>query len=72
MENEEESIIEKTQEVGMSVDHILDGKQEIVELLAGGMTERKLLLKELMITAYIGGFFAGTSHAHRDAERPEN
>lgn len=63
---------EKTQEVGMSIDTILEQKAEIVNVLTSDVVERKLLLKELMITAYIGGFFAGTNHAHRDSERHEN
>lgn len=72
MSTGETTIIDKTQEVGLSIDHMLQQKPEIVELLTGGMTERKLLLKEIMIMAYIGGFFAGTAHANKDPDRHEN
>ncbi len=69
MSSGDTTIIDRTQEVGLSVDHMLQQKPEIVELLTGGMMERKLLLKEIMIMAYIGGFFAGTAHANKDEGR---
>jgi hypothetical protein len=70
---------DKTQEVGLTVDTIMKEKREVIDVLANAgrrstdgeshNIERRLLIKELLITAYITGFFAGTSSAHRDLEK---
>jgi hypothetical protein len=72
---------DKTQEVGMTVDNLMKEKKEVIDALVGGHARRagdgddiarRLLLKELLITAYITGFFAGTSSAHRDIAKTES
>jgi len=52
-------MIDKTAEVGATIENILTQKGEIVKVLTNDVVERKLLLKELMMSAYIGGFFTG-------------
>lgn len=61
-----------TQEVGMTIENIMKEKKEIIDVLANGNVERRLLIKELMITGYITGFFAGTASAHRDIEKTQS
>jgi len=63
---------DKTAEVGITVDTVMREKKEIIECLTRGSMEKKLLIKELMITAYITGFFAGTASAHRDYAKTES
>lgn len=52
-------MMDRTAEVGATIENILQQKGEIVNVLTHDVVERKLLLKELMMSAYIGGFFTG-------------
>ncbi len=55
-----------TDEVGARLERILHEKKELAEALMGRATERKLeILKELLIDAYVAGFFNGTKHLHK-------
>jgi len=63
---------EKTQEVSLHVDSIMKEKAEVVGFFCQDVPERELLLKELLLTVYISGFFAGVRNASKDPERPQN
>lgn len=72
---------DKTQEVSLTIDNLMREKKEVIDVLSSAgrragdpdhSVERRLLIKELLITAYITGFFAGTSSAHRDLAKTES
>lgn len=63
---------EQTQEVALHVDSIMREKAEVIDFFCQDIPERMLLLKELMLTVYISGFFAGVRNAAKDPDRPQN
>jgi len=61
-----DSYRKETCEVNSKIECVLHEKKELVEVLMGRASERKLyILKELMIDAYVAGFFSGTNHFHK-------
>lgn len=48
-----------TSEMGLVVHEIIKDREDEVKVITGGNLERQLLVRELMMHAYIRGFFDG-------------
>jgi len=65
--------LEQTDDIAMTIDDVLKDKPDIVKVITNdGNIERSLLLRELLMNAYIRGFFAGMQHTMRDLMSEEN
>lgn len=58
--------LEQTNDIAMTIDQVLADKGEIVKVLTQEQVERTLLLRELLMNAYVRGFFSGMQHAMKD------
>jgi hypothetical protein len=62
--------LEQTNDIAMTIDDVLSDStnMKIVEILTASNVERTLLLRELLMNAYIRGFFSGVHHKALDVE----
>jgi len=60
----ESDTAQQTSEMGLAVHEIIKQRADEAKVLTGGDLSRQLILRELMMHAYINGFFAG--EARRD------
>jgi hypothetical protein len=58
--------LNQTNDIAMTIDDVLKDKPELVKVLTTDSVERTLLLRELLMNAYVRGFFAGIQHTLKD------
>lgn len=58
--------LEQTADIAMSIDEVLAEHDKIINMLTAGKKDRMLLLRDLLMNAYVRGFFAGMQHTLKD------
>lgn len=56
----------QTNDIAMDIDEVLNDKAEVIKVLTNNTRERMLLVKDLLMNAYVRGFFAGMQHTLAD------
>ena len=61
--------LEQTNDIAMTIDQVVNDKPELVKLLTNEMVERQLILRELLMNAYVRGFFSGVQNTLLEAKK---